>query len=110
MPEAFPQRADEHAGAADLGQVHLGDVAERGERDKLDPGTGARGDEPRDMTGLGHRHRAPAGTEPQYARRHLASSGGMAGGGPPATSPASALVTASTASGSRSKSTRRAAS
>ncbi len=63
------------------------------------------------LASLGHRHGALAGAQPQHRPAHLAScSGGASGGGPSATIPASALVTASTAPGSRSKSTRSASS
>jgi hypothetical protein len=99
--QAVAQRAHEDAGAPDLRQLGLADIAERGQSDQLDRHPGALPDQAGDGLGLGHGHRALARAQAQHRPAHA---------GPPGVRSASAVVTKSIASWSRSKSTRRAAS
>jgi hypothetical protein len=67
-----PQPADEHPGAADLGEVGPADVAEGGHPDQLGGPPGPLGDQVRHQAGLDHGHRAAAGADPERGRTFLA--------------------------------------
>ena len=99
--QAVAQRAHEDTGAPDLRQLGLADVAERGQPDQLDRHPGALPDQAGHGLGLGHGHRALARAQAQDRSAHAE---------PPGVRSASAVVTKSIASWSRSNSTRRAAS
>src|SRR6266581_5472302 len=101
--QRLAQRADEDAGAADLSQLRPADVAQRGHPDDLDLAAGPLGDHAGHLAGLRDGHRAPAAAQPESHRpkRHRAHREPSCSG--------AARVTASTARGSRSKSTRSAA-
>jgi hypothetical protein len=72
--QALAQRAHEDAGAPDLRQLGLADVAERGQPDQLDRGPGPLGDQAGHGRGLGHGHRALARAEPQRLPAHFTAS------------------------------------
>ncbi len=82
------QPADEDAGAADLGQVGLGDVALGGHADELDLMAGTGGERVGDDARLRHGHQAPPRSQSELHRT------------------SSARITASGAFGSRSNSSR----
>src|SRR5580700_5940400 len=95
--QGLAQRADEHASAADLGQLGPADVAERGHADNLDLTAGPFGNHAGHLSGLRDGHRAPAAAQPQRRGHGERSCSGAA------------RVTASMARGSRSNRTRSAA-